>query len=45
MNITKKHSFHLAFVENFHFMPQRVYIIRQTKNLLGLFLLIMKSLF
>lgn len=45
MNITKKHSLHLAFAENFHFMPQRLYIIRQTKNLLGLFLLLIKPLF
>lgn len=45
MRIIKKHLLHLAFVENFQFMPQRVYIIRQTENLLSPFLLIIKSLF
>lgn len=33
MRIIKKHLLNLAFVENFQFMPQRVYIIRQTKKL------------
>lgn len=42
MNIKKKS--HFDFFENIHSVPQSVYIIRETKNMLSLFLII-KPLF